>query len=71
VPGAKVQDADGPRPTGAAEYLAPIISVKFVARLDEAIAHVNRYSQHHTDAILTTNHAHAMRFLREGRFERA
>jgi glutamate-5-semialdehyde dehydrogenase len=35
------------------EYLAPIISVKVVAGVDEAIAHINRYSSHHTDAILT------------------
>jgi glutamate-5-semialdehyde dehydrogenase len=48
-----------------AEYLAPIISVKVVAGVDEAITHVNRHGSHHTDAILTTNHAHAMRFLRE------
>ena len=47
------------------EYLAAIISVKVVAGLDEAIAHINRYGSHHTDAILTTNHPNAMRFLRE------
>jgi glutamate-5-semialdehyde dehydrogenase len=47
------------------EYLAPVISIKLVASLDEAIAHVNRYGSHHTDAILTTNHPNAMRFLRE------
>jgi glutamate-5-semialdehyde dehydrogenase len=47
------------------EYLAPIISVKVVDSLDEAIAHINRHGSHHTDAILTTNHPHAMRFLRE------
>ncbi|MBL8327425.1 MAG: glutamate-5-semialdehyde dehydrogenase [Rubrivivax sp.] len=47
------------------EYLAPIISIKVVDSLDEAIAHVNRYGSHHTDAILTTDHVHAMRFLRE------
>jgi glutamate-5-semialdehyde dehydrogenase len=47
------------------EYLAPIISVKVVASLDEAIAHINRFGSHHTDAILTTNHPNAMRFLRE------
>jgi glutamate-5-semialdehyde dehydrogenase len=47
------------------EYLALIISVKVVDSLDEAIAHINRYGSHHTDAILTSNHAHAMRFLRE------
>ena len=47
------------------EYLAPIISVKVVAGLDEAIDHINRYSSHHTDAIITRDHVHAQRFLRE------
>jgi glutamate-5-semialdehyde dehydrogenase len=47
------------------EYLAPVISIKIVEGLDEAIAHINHYSSHHTDAILTTNHMHAQRFLRE------
>ncbi|MEN9842839.1 MAG: glutamate-5-semialdehyde dehydrogenase [Pseudomonadota bacterium] len=47
------------------EYLAPIISVKVVEGVDEAIAHINRYSSHHTDAILTNDHRHAQRFLRE------
>jgi glutamate-5-semialdehyde dehydrogenase len=47
------------------EYLAPIISIKIVSGLDEAITHINHYSSHHTDAILTTNHMHAQRFLRE------
>jgi glutamate-5-semialdehyde dehydrogenase len=47
------------------EYLAPILSVKVVADVDEAIAHINRYSSHHTDAILTTDHVHAQKFLRE------
>jgi glutamate-5-semialdehyde dehydrogenase len=49
----------------ATEYLAPIISIKLVDSLDEAIAHIERYGSHHTDAILTTNHPNAMRFLRE------
>ena len=49
----------------AEEYLAPIISIKVVPDLDAAIAHINQHGSHHTDAILTTNHAHAMRFLRE------
>ena len=48
-----------------AEYLAPVISIKIVAGLDEAIVHINKYSSHHTDAIITTNHMHAQRFLRE------
>ena len=47
------------------EYLAPIISIKVVADVDEAIAHINQYSSHHTDAILTRDHMHAQRFLRE------
>lgn len=47
------------------EYLAPIISIKVVAGVDEAIAHINRCSSHHTDAILTNDHRHAQRFLRE------
>jgi glutamate-5-semialdehyde dehydrogenase len=47
------------------EYLAPIISIKVVDSLDEAIRHINRHGSHHTDAILTTNHGNAMRFLRE------
>ena len=47
------------------EYLAPIISIKVVAGLDDAIAHINRYSSHHTDAIITRDHLHAQAFLRE------
>ena len=47
------------------EYLAPVIAVKVVGSLDEAIAHINTYGSHHTDAILTDLHANAMRFIRE------
>ncbi|MDD5028968.1 MAG: glutamate-5-semialdehyde dehydrogenase [Rhodoferax sp.] len=47
------------------EYLAPIISIKIVAGVQEAIAHINHYSSHHTDAILTCDHQHAQAFLRE------
>ncbi len=47
------------------EYLAPIISIKVVDGLDQAIAHINHYSSHHTDAIITRDHMHAQRFLRE------
>ena len=47
------------------EYLAPIISIKVVEGIDEAIAHINQYSSHHTDAIITRDHMHAQRFLRE------
>ena len=63
VPGARVVRAT--EQDWGEEYLAPIISVKLVAGLDEAIAHINRYGSHHNDAILTTNHPNAMRFLRE------
>ena len=63
VAGATLVDAS--EADWSAEYLAPIISVKVVGSIDEAIAHIERYGSHHTDAILTSNHAHAMRFLRE------
>ena len=49
----------------AAEFLAPIISVKVVGDLDEAIEHINRYGSHHTDTIVTENYSKALRFLRE------
>ena len=63
VAGAKLAEAS--EADWSEEYLAPIISVKVVADLDAAIDHINRYSSHHTDAILTDCHANAMRFLRE------
>jgi glutamate-5-semialdehyde dehydrogenase len=47
------------------EYLAQELSVKVVENLDEAIYHINKYSTHHTDAILTENQANAERFLAE------
>ena len=63
VPNAKLTAAT--EQDWAEEYLAPIISVKVVASLDEAMTHIHRYGSHHTDAILTESHANAMRFLRE------
>ena len=63
VPGATLVDAT--EQDWAEEYLAPVVSVKVVDSIDEAIAHVNRWGSHHTDAILTTHHPNAMRFLRE------
>jgi glutamate-5-semialdehyde dehydrogenase len=63
VAGAKLVDAT--EQDWFEEYLAPIISIKVVEGLDQAIAHINHYSSHHTDAILTRNHMHAQRFLRE------
>jgi glutamate-5-semialdehyde dehydrogenase len=47
------------------EYLAPILSIKVVAGLDEAIEHINRHSSQHTDAIVTENYTRARRFLTE------
>jgi glutamate-5-semialdehyde dehydrogenase len=47
------------------EYLDAILSVKLVAGLDDAIAHVNRYGSHHTDSIVTSDSAAAERFLAE------
>lgn len=47
------------------EYLGPIISIRIVGGLEEAIAHINRYSSGHTEAILTRDHLHAQQFLRE------
>jgi glutamate-5-semialdehyde dehydrogenase len=47
------------------EYLAPILAVKIVSGIDEAIEHINTYSSQHTDSIVTEDYSHAMRFLRE------
>jgi glutamate-5-semialdehyde dehydrogenase len=47
------------------EYLAPILAVRIVDSLDDAIDHIARYGSQHTDAIVTNDHAAAMRFLRE------
>ena len=48
-----------------AEFLAPIISLKVVAGIDEAIAHINRFSSHHTETMVSENYSKALRFLRE------
>ena len=47
------------------EFLAPIIAIRVLPGVDEAIAHINEYSSQHTEAIVTENHTRAMRFLRE------
>jgi glutamate-5-semialdehyde dehydrogenase len=47
------------------EYLAPILSIKTVADMDEAMGHIEQYGSKHTDAIITNNQAQAKRFLRE------
>ena len=48
-----------------AEYLAPILAIRIVADLDEAIAHIRQYGSQHTDAIVTENFTRARRFLVE------
>ena len=47
------------------EYLAPVLAIKIVSGLDEAIEHINHYSSHHTEAIVTENYTKARRFLAE------
>jgi glutamate-5-semialdehyde dehydrogenase len=47
------------------EYLAPILSIRVVAHLDDAIDHINTYSSQHTDSIVTENYTNGRRFLRE------
>jgi len=47
------------------EYLAPILAIKIVDSLDEAIEHINNYGSHHTDSIITENYTRGRRFLTE------
>ncbi len=47
------------------EYLAPILAIKVVADMDEAITHINDYSSKHTESIITEDYSRALRFLRE------
>jgi glutamate-5-semialdehyde dehydrogenase len=47
------------------EYLAPVLAVKIVAGIDEAMDHIDRYSSKHTEAIVTEDYSAALRFLRE------
>ena len=47
------------------EYLAPILSIRIVDGLDQAIEHINQYSSQHTDSIITENYTKSRRFLRE------
>jgi glutamate-5-semialdehyde dehydrogenase len=47
------------------EYLAPILSIRVVAGLDQAIEHINTYGSQHTDSIVTEDYGRARRFLRE------
>ncbi|VUZ24860.1 Gamma-glutamyl phosphate reductase [uncultured Comamonas sp.] len=63
VPGASLVEAT--EEDWSTEYLAPVISIRVVEGLEAAIAHINRYSSGHTEAILTRDHMHAQQFLRE------
>ena len=47
------------------EYLAPILAIKLVTDMDQAIEHINHYSSKHTESIITEDYTRAMRFLRE------
>lgn len=47
------------------EYLAPILSIKTVCNIDEAMDHIQQYGSHHTDCIITEDYSAGMRFLRE------
>ncbi|MGB0203808.1 MAG: glutamate-5-semialdehyde dehydrogenase [Neptuniibacter sp.] len=47
------------------EYLAPVLSIKIVDDMDEAVRHINRYGSHHTDSIITENYTKSRAFLRE------
>jgi glutamate-5-semialdehyde dehydrogenase len=49
----------------ATEWLAPVVSIRVVPGLDEAIAHIAKYGSQHTDAIVTGDQERAQRFLRE------
>ena len=47
------------------EYLAPILSIRIVSDIDEAIDHINQYSSQHTESIITENYSLSRRFLTE------
>ncbi|TAN53643.1 MAG: aldehyde dehydrogenase family protein, partial [Betaproteobacteria bacterium] len=61
VPGARAATEDDYR----TEWLGPVVSIRVVQGLDEAIEHIARYGSQHTDAIVTEDRARAERFLRE------
>jgi len=49
----------------ATEYLAPVLAIRLVEDMAEAIVHINRYGSHHTDSIITENYTKSRAFLRE------
>ena len=61
VPGAKAATEED----WSAEYLAPVLAIRIVKGIDEAIAHINQYSSQHTEAIVTENYSLARRFIGE------
>lgn len=61
VPAARAASEDDYR----TEWLGPVVSIRVVQDLDEAIEHIARYGSQHTDAIVTEDRARAERFLRE------
>ncbi len=63
--GSEVQISQAEASDWTAEYLAPILSIRTVAGLDDAIAHINQYGSKHTDTIVTENYSTGRRFLRE------
>ena len=65
VLGSAVQISAAEESDWSTEYLAPILSIKTVNSLDEAIAHINRYGSKHTDTIVTDSFAAGRRFVRE------
>ncbi|MCK5893452.1 MAG: glutamate-5-semialdehyde dehydrogenase [Endozoicomonadaceae bacterium] len=56
---------DATKEDWSTEYLAPVLSIKVVDRMEDAITHINHYGSHHTDAIVTENFTRARKFLRE------
>lgn len=61
VPGAKAATEED----WSAEYLAPVLAIRIVKGIDDAIAHINQYSSQHTEAIVTENYSLARRFIGE------
>lgn len=47
------------------EYLAPVLAIRVVQGIDQAIEHINAFSSQHTDSIITEDYSHSLRFLRE------
>jgi glutamate-5-semialdehyde dehydrogenase len=63
--GANIDIVEATDEDWSTEYLAPVLSVKIVDGIDDAIAHINRYSSQHTESIVTENYTRSRQFLRE------